>query len=34
MQSHLNSSISLDTTLLPPQGLGKVPECLVHALVV
>jgi hypothetical protein len=34
MQSQLHSSVSLDTTLLPPQGLGKAPECLVHGLVV
>ena len=34
MQSQLHSSVSLDTTLLPPQSLGKAPECLVHGLVV
>jgi hypothetical protein len=34
MQSQLHSSVSLDTTLHPPQGLGKVPECLVHGPVI
>ena len=34
MQSQLHSSVSLDTTLLPPQGLGKAPECLAHGLVI